>query len=337
METNRINTELIKRYDDKKIFVEEKKYTIWIRIGICLLLFGITIFIQMRMLFGVNMAGVIAQLQVMISTYLVIAVKKQGYRIALAMNLLVTIMVAIMVWGNGNTNALPGVIVPICTIITITIISLYGKGLDANLDEVSKQKEELKTLYEELAASEKEIIRQNMQLTEYNNAMKKKEIRQNYFAYIDILTEIPNRKMIIDKLDHLVDFARNEKMSFAVVFMDLDNFKRINVANGYHIGDLLLKEIVGRIKGLIYDEDILGRLYSDEFALIIQHDLSEAEVYGYVERIRTVLLDGFTIDNIKFSISASFGVSFFPRDGINSEELLNNADISMCKVKENRR
>lgn len=339
MDTNRINTEFIDYHHNKKMAVVEKKYTPWVKIAVCLLLFGITMLIQfkLRLLFGINVSGVAAQLQVIISTYLVISVKKQGYPIAIAMNLVVAVMVAILVFGNGNMNAVPGIIVPLCTIATITIISLYGKGYDAKLEEVSKQNEELEVLYRELGSSKKEIIKQNIQLTKYNNEMKKKESRQNYFAYIDILTEIPNRKMIIDILDHLVNLAGNNAMNFAVVTMDLDNFKRINTANGYHIGDLLLKEIATKIKGLIYEEDTLGRLGSDEFALIIQHEMTDGEIYDYVERIRTALAEGFTIENIPFKIGASFGISIFPRDGISSGELLNYADTSMCYVKENNR
>jgi diguanylate cyclase (GGDEF)-like protein len=143
--------------------------------------------------------------------------------------------------------------------------------------------------------------------------------------------------MIITKLDRLVELASNKPMSFAVVFMDLDNFKQINTAYGYSIGDLLLKAIVAKIKGIMYDEDTLGRLGSDEFALIIQHDLIEVEIYDYVESIRLALLEGFTIEKIEFKIKASFGISVFPRDGINSEEILNYADMAMCKSKENRR
>jgi diguanylate cyclase (GGDEF)-like protein len=339
MDTNRINTAFIERYGNKKKLTTEKRSAAWIKIGVCILLFGITMLIQfkLRVLFEINVSGVAAQLQVIISTYLVISVKKKGYPIAVAMNMVVSVMVAILVFGTGNMNAVPGIIVPICTIITISIISFYGKGLDAKLEEISKQKEELTVLYEELTTSEKEIIKQNIQLTEYNNEMKKKEIRQNYFAYIDILTEIPNRKMIITKLDRLVELASNKPMSFAVVFMDLDNFKQINTAYGYSIGDLLLKAIVAKIKGIMYDEDTLGRLGSDEFALIIQHDLIEVEIYDYVESIRLALLEGFTIEKIEFKIKASFGISVFPRDGINSEEILNYADMAMCKSKENRR
>lgn len=339
MDTNKINTEFIKRYGNKTMSVEEKKSNTWLKVSICILLYTITIIIQFRFqfLFGINMGGVAAQLQVIISTYLVIWVKKQGYPIAVTINLVVSAMVTILVFSSGNMNAVPGIIVPICTIITISIISVYGKGLDTKLEEASKQKEELATLYEELAISEKEIRKQNIQLTEYNNEMKKKEIRQNYFAYIDILTEIPNRKMIIDKLDQLVVQAQNKEMSFAVVFMDLDNFKRINTANGYHIGDLLLKSIVAKIKGLIYEEDTLGRLGSDEFALIIQHDLIETEIYEYVDKIRSALMERFTIEKVEFNISASFGISIFPRDGNSSQELLNFSDTAMCKAKENRR
>ncbi|MBC3796095.1 GGDEF domain-containing protein [Acetobacterium tundrae] len=325
MDTNRSNTGFIERYGTKKMDLDEKKYMPWIKIGICLLFYGITMLIQFQFqfLFGINIGGIAAQFQVMISTYLVISVKKQGYLIAIAMNMVVSVMVAFVVFGNGNTNAIPGVIVPICTIITISIISFYEKSLDAKLEEVSQQKEELADLYEELTTSEKEIIKQNILMTEYDNEIKKREIRENYFAYIDILTELPNRKMIIEKLDQFVEIAHNEKINFAVIFMDLDDFKRINTSKGYRIGDLLLKEIVARIKSVIHEDDIMGRLVSDEFALIIRRNLEEEEIYEYVERIRLSLSECFIVEKMEFNISASFGISIFPRDGINSEELLN--------------
>lgn len=76
---------------------------------------------------------------------------------------------------------------------------------------------------------------------------------------------------------------------------------------------------------------------SDEFALIIQHDLNEAEIYEYVERIRSAMSECFIIENMEYNISASFGISIFPQDGINSQELLSYADTAMCKAKENRR
>jgi len=338
MDTNRNSTEFIERYGTKKLDLDKNKHMPWIKIGICLLLYGITILMQFRFqyLFGINMGGVAAQFQVMISTYLVVSEKKQGYPVAVAMNLVVSVMVAFLVFRIGNMNAIPGVIVPICTIITISIISFYGKGLAAKLAEVSQQKAELADLYEELTTTEREIIEQNIRMAKYDNEIKKREIRENYFDYIDILTELPNRKMMIEKLDHFVEIAGSKKISFAVVYMDVDDFKSINTSMGYHIGDLLLKEIAARIKSEIHEDDIVGRLGSDEFALIIRRDLREAEIDDYVERIRAALSAGFMIEKTEIHISASFGISVFPRDGINAEELLRYTNTAMCKPNENR-
>ena len=338
MDTNRSNTELIERFGTKKINFDKKKQLPWIKIGICLLLYGITILaqFQFQFLFGINIGGVAAQFQVMISTYLVISVKKQGYPVAVAMNLVESVMVALLIIRNGNLNAIPGVIVPICTIITISIISFYGKGLAAKLAEVSQQKAELADLYEELTTTEKEIIEQNIRMAKYNNEMTKREIRQNYFVYFDILTELPNLKMMIEKLDHFVEIAGSKKISFAVVYMDVDDFKSINTSMGYHHGDLLLKEIAARIKNEIHEDDIVGRLGSDEFALIIRRDLKAAEIDDYVGRIKAALAETFMIEKAEINISASLGIAVFPRDGMNAEELLNDANSAMCKAYQNR-
>jgi diguanylate cyclase (GGDEF)-like protein len=339
MDMNRSNAEAIERYGKKKTTVAETRNMLWIKTGICLFLYGLTIFTQFQFqsLFGINMGGIAAQFQVMISTYLVIFVKKHGYPIAVAMNMVESVLVAFLVIRSGNMNATPGVIVPLCTIITISIISYYGKGLDAKLEEISRQKQELSDLYEDLTTSQNEIIKQRILMTEYNQEMNKREIRQSYFAYIDILTELPNRKMIIEKLDHFAEIARNKKISFAVVFMDLDDFKSVNTARGYHIGDLLLKEIVIKMKSIIHDDDILGRLDGDEFVLIIHRDLKEAEIYDYAERISSALSERFVIEKMEINISASFGISIFPRDGLNSEELLNHSHTALLTAKENSR
>jgi diguanylate cyclase (GGDEF)-like protein len=322
-------------YFDNKKTAEESKVVLGSKIVISLLIYFTAIFLELRLSTASSIAGVVAQLQVIVSVYLVVAVRDKGYQIAVVINILVALIVGIaVVIGTGNLDAIPGVIVPICTIITISIISFYEKGFESKLAEVTEQKKELSTLYDELANSEKRILQQNVKLKELNRKMKQREVRLNYLAYTDVLTGLPNREMLINKLDLLVERSQERQERFAVVFIDLDNFKKINDYKGHYIGDLLLKSIADKIKEIIYQQDMLGRLGGDEFTLIIQRDLSEIEIFEYVEKIRTALLETFVVENMKLNISASFGIALYPRDGITAAELLNYSDIAMYRAKE---
>lgn len=324
-----------KNYSENKRTVAEDNMASSIRILICLLIYFLAIFMQIRLSTLSSVAGVLAQIQVMASVYLVVAVRARGYRIAVAMNILVSLFVGIIVViGAGNLDAIPGVVVPLCTIVTISIISYYEKGFESKLTEATEQKKELSNLYDELASTEKEILQQNVKLKDLNRKMKQREVRLNYLAYTDVLTGLPNREMLINKLDFLVEQAQERQARFAVVFIDLDNFKKINDYKGHYIGDLLLKAIADKIKIITSQEDMLGRLGGDEFTLIIQRDLSEQEIFKYVEKIRTALLETFVVENMQLNISASFGVALYPRDGISTTELLNHSDIAMYKAKE---
>jgi diguanylate cyclase (GGDEF)-like protein len=312
----------------------EKPDLAWFKIVICLFLYGITIFLQFRLIFVANLAGVIAQIQVMISVFLVVAVKRKGYITAVIINLLVSVFVFVHFWIAGNMDALPGIFVPICTIITLSIIYYFEKKLDSRLGEVSKQKEEIASLYNELTFAEKKIIKQNLQIKESTHKMKAREVRLNYFSYVDVLTELPNREMLFKKLNQLIEENREKQGIFGVVFFDLDHFKRINNSWGYRTGDLLLKRVVERMKKAMNQEDILCRLGSDEFALLIPRPLKQQEIRGYAENLVKCLKESFIIENAELKISASFGISMYPKDGNDAAELLKSADLAMEKSKE---
>ncbi len=335
MEKSKDLTSLKKNYLEKKKTGTENKIVSALKIAICVIVFITVIFLQVRLSALSNIAGVIAQIQVMVSVYLVVAVRNKGYQIAVGINILASLLVLFgVVIGQGNLEALPGVVVPLCTIITISIISFYEYSFSTKLTEITEQKMELSALYDELASSEKEFLQQNVKLKELNRKMKQREVRLNYLAFTDVLTGLPNREMLIGKLDALVERCQEQVAHFAVVFIDLDNFKRINDYKGHYIGDLLLKAIADKIKKIIYQQDMLGCLGGDEFTLIIQRDLTEIEILEYVEKIRTALLETFVIENMELNISASFGVACFPQDGVTTTELLNYSDIAMYKAKE---
>lgn len=335
MEKNRSITDLKKNYLENKKMAGENKVTSWIKITLCLILFCTALLLQINLSSTTSFAGIMAQIQVMVSVYLVVAIRDKGYHIAVFINLLVSLIIGIrIVFITGNMAAIPGIVVPLGTIITISIIMFYERSFDAKLSQITEQKKELSNLYDQLASSEKEILQQNVKLKELNRKMKQREVRLNYLAFTDVLTGLPNREMLINKLDSLVEQSLEKQMRFAVVFIDLDNFKKINDYKGHYIGDLLLKSIANRIKKIVSQQDMLGRLGGDEFTLIIQRDLSETEIFDYVEKIRIALLEPFVVENMELSISASFGIARYPQDGIISTDLLNYSDIAMYRAKE---
>ena len=344
MVLNRTDTNFRNSYADKNMQTCENKLTQRIKIIICMLLFAIMALVQKRVsslgdvqlgvLTGNAISGIFAQLQVMISVYLVVSIKKRGYVIAFILNMLEFCMVLIAVILNRNVDAAPGITVSIGTIIIINIIFHFSKRLACKVAEVVAQKEELVALCDELTAAQEELIQKNEQLIEYNKAMKENEEKLNHLAFFDVLTELPNRKMIIRELDVLIKKSLKNNMKFMVVFIDLDNFKNVNDSMGHHAGDLLLCDVTSKLKMAMHCDDMLGRLGGDEFLLIIQRQLNMEQVLEYIESLRIVVDAPFLVENTKFNISASFGVSIYPQDSNDSEELIKCADKAMYKAKD---
>lgn len=321
------------RFLGKREILPEKNRMAAINIVVFSLLYaGITVWQARNAAPTLN--GVVAQIQVMISVILVLSTPQKGYIAAVLINGIQSLLLAVRVFLYGDTYAAPGIVVPVCTIITLTIIFLFSRRIQCKLKEIREQKDELEALYEELTANEEELSHQNKQLLEYNRVMAEKEKRLNFLAYFDVLTELPNRKMLINRLDLLCKLSGQNPMNFAVVLIDLDNFKMINDSMGHHVGDWLLKDISLKLQKLIHAEDMLGRLGGDEFALIIQRELKEAEILEYVESVNNIFAAPFAVELTEFAISASLGIALHPQDGDTSMELLKCADTAMYKAKE---
>ena len=271
-------SDFINSYIDEKEHEHKSEYRPWIKIIICLILYVAIIVIQVSTSLNSNIKGTVSQIQVMLSIYMVRSTKRRGFVCAVIINVILSLMVAKVFFIDGNMNVLPGMVVPICTIVIISIIFFFDRRLNNKIKEVMKQKQELCTLYEDVVNNEKEISEKNNQLMKCNKVMKENEEKLSYLVFYDALTEIPNRKMIIDSIDFLISLGEKQKNSFATVFIDIDNFKKINDSMGHHAGDLLLKAVTSKFKSLIHSKDMLGRLGSDEFALIIQRELKEEEI-----------------------------------------------------------
>lgn len=194
-------------------------------------------------------------------------------------------------------------------------------------------KEEVTQLFEELVATEEELRKQNEVLNRYNEEIKANHEELHRLIYRDELTGLANRKCFLEKVQSLIDMNRTED-EFAIVFVDLDGFKKINDTMGHPIGDIYLCEVGMRLTALLGEEDVLGRFGGDEFAILLQHVHEKEDLSRYINQFREALNQPYEIDTYRIFSSASFGVSIYPKDARLITELLKTADAAMYKAKE---
>ncbi|WP_238882078.1 bifunctional diguanylate cyclase/phosphodiesterase [Clostridium sp. YIM B02551] len=197
-----------------------------------------------------------------------------------------------------------------------------------------KQREELEKMYDNIAVTHAELSSRYNELNDKNNKLKLNEEKLYRMAHFDMVTELPNRKTIMDKINELIETFQKTSAYFYVIFIDIDSFKKINDTMGHHVGDMFIRAAANRLKKSINEKDLIGRIGGDEFALIIQRNLNEKEAYMYIENIREEFSKPFIIGNNEIKSSASFGVAAFPSDGTEQVELMRNADTAMYKAKE---
>jgi diguanylate cyclase (GGDEF)-like protein len=150
----------------------------------------------------------------------------------------------------------------------------------------------------------------------------------------DALTALPNRQWLNEALPTALESARVSGDMVALLFIDLDKFKDINNAAGHHVGDQLLEAAARRMESVLRSGDCAVRLGGDEFAVLMQALSSELDGAHAAERICAVLSEPFSLAGSQYSISASVGISVFPRDGADAEMLLSKADNAMHSAKD---
>lgn len=155
----------------------------------------------------------------------------------------------------------------------------------------------------------------------------------NYIAYYDTLTSLPNRARFLEQLDNAIteNVVKNHKG--AVIFLDVDNFKKINDVLGHDYGDEFLKKISQILKNFIRPTDILARSGGDEFIILIPRVEDINEVLDLSENIINYFKNPFIVKSNTIYSSISMGVSMFPEDGVNSKDILRNADTAMYEAK----
>ncbi|MCY7296715.1 EAL domain-containing protein [Alteromonas sp. a30] len=156
-------------------------------------------------------------------------------------------------------------------------------------------------------------------------------------ANYDPLTGLPNRVLLLDRLNQEVRFARREDASVAVMFIDLDHFKEVNDSMGHEAGDKLLIEVASRVSRLIRNSDTFSRFGGDEFVLLMPNFHRDQAPEKVATNLIKALEEPIIIDGQQIFISASVGIALYPDDGVSSSELLSNCDAAMYDVKKTGR
>ncbi|MET0094770.1 MAG: EAL domain-containing protein, partial [Sedimenticola sp.] len=156
-------------------------------------------------------------------------------------------------------------------------------------------------------------------------------------AHYDSLTELPNRFLAMDRLSQLINEANRNRAKVAILFLDLDDFKKINDTLGHDTGDKLLQEAALRLTDGVRRGDTVGRLGGDEFIVLLGGINDVTDVRPIAETLIDKFRDAFRIDGRELILTASIGISIYPNDGDNPSRLLRNADSAMYHSKDQGR
>ncbi len=154
-----------------------------------------------------------------------------------------------------------------------------------------------------------------------------------YMATHDALTGLPNRSLLADRFSQACSRALRRNLTFSTMFLDLNEFKKINDTYGHEVGDRLLKTLGALLKNCIRNEDTLSRISGDEFVILLENTSYE-NAQKIAQKIQTQFAQPVFIQGIKLKVSISLGIATYPDDGTEMSELLIKADTRMYTAKE---
>ena len=166
------------------------------------------------------------------------------------------------------------------------------------------------------------------------NERKNAESTIERLAYYDPLTDLPNRRMLQDRLELALKRSRRQETCAALIYLDLDRFKHINDSLGHPAGDKLLREMANRFTGVLRDDDIVCRLGGDEFAVILHDIHHDRDAVPVAQKLIAAAAEPMLLDGHEVAVSGSAGIALFPKDGSDGKTLEKHADIALYHAKE---
>jgi diguanylate cyclase (GGDEF)-like protein len=172
-----------------------------------------------------------------------------------------------------------------------------------------------------------ERVRMEQELKEYQDQLK-------FLAFHDPLTGLPNRTLFFDQTTQALEDATRDQWRLAMVFIDCDDFKRINDVYGHEAGDEVVKEVGQRILVSIRSNDTVARVGGDEFTVLLPHIQSQEDVVEVVHRVLQSTSSGWEKNGYEFGLTVSIGVAVFPSDGMDARTLMRHADEALYDAKQ---
>jgi diguanylate cyclase (GGDEF)-like protein len=245
--------------------------------------------------------------------------------------------------------AVYGVAIALAAIIVATLLSshlLYGSVSLENIVEAQKNNMALWFLdampfifafwgqytssimaYEASAM----VIDQTADLRDLTVAL---EHKASHDATHDTVTDLPNRVLLLDRLDQAIQSAMSQKTLLGLLILDIDNFKGINDTIGQYGGDRLLKQIVSRLQGVVKQSDTLAKLDSDEFAILVQGVSDLDGIVSAAKNIQKTFLEPFSIEGLSLEIQATIGIAIFPKHGKNGDTIIQRANVALYSAQQ---
>jgi len=189
----------------------------------------------------------------------------------------------------------------------------------------------------ELSASEMMLGGQRYFIGIVRDITERKLVEEKlaYFAHHDYLTDLPNRILFLNRLEHSTLLAKRNKYKVATLFLDLDGFKKINDTLGHDAGDQLLKEVAVRLKEAIRSSDMVARVGGDEFTFVLINIGSYENAALMANKIIAALSEPFELKGQQCHVGSSIGISIYPDDAQDTATLIRQADEAMYLVKQN--
>jgi diguanylate cyclase (GGDEF)-like protein len=208
-------------------------------------------------------------------------------------------------------------------IVVVFVIIKFSKFQFQTLETSQKIAKALANAYQQL---EQKVQERTHELSQANR-------RLEFLATHDSLTGLPNRLLLFDRLDQAVKISRRSKTKFALLFIDLDDFKNVNDSFGHAIGDQVLQAVGEALSGSMRISDTVARLAGDEFAMILYDVRDESDIAIVAKKIAIALSQPIRVLDGNLTVTASIGVSLFPQHGTDPDSLFKKADQAMYAVK----
>lgn len=252
--------------------------------------------------------------------------------------------------SKASKHSIIGVMIAITAIVTATMILGYLESGELSLESTFAVQQRNISLWildgmpfifalwgqyvSSLMAFEASamVVDQTSDLRAQATALERQAMRS---ATYDALTDLPNRILLHDRLEQAVYIASRDKISLAVLVLDLDRFKEINDTLGHNNGDRVIKQVATRLRSVTPESDTVARLGGDEFAIVLSKIADENDAAEVVRKIEEALHAPFMLEGLKLDIQASVGIAFYPEHGTDAYTLLQRADVAMYVAKQN--